>query len=65
MARFAPNNTITVSGVSKGFAMTGWRLGYMIAPAYINQIAGLINENITYSAPTASQRGAIYALKAL
>lgn len=63
MARFAPDNTITVSGVSKGFAMTGWRLGYMIAPAYINQIAGLINENITYSAPTASQRGAIYALK--
>ena len=63
MARFAPDNTITVSGVSKGFAMTGWRLGYMIAPAYINQIAGLINENITYSNPTASQRCAIYALK--
>lgn len=63
MARLAPENTITISGVSKGFAMTGWRLGYMIAPAYINQIAGMINESITYSAPTASQRGAIYALK--
>ncbi len=62
MARLAPENTITISGVSKGFAMTGWRLGYMIAPAYINQIAGLINENITYSAPTASQRAGIYAL---
>ncbi|MBU5585257.1 aminotransferase class I/II-fold pyridoxal phosphate-dependent enzyme, partial [Enterococcus sp. S181_ASV_20] len=28
MARLAPENTITISGVSKGFAMTGWRLGY-------------------------------------
>lgn len=63
MASLAPENTITISGVSKGFAMTGWRLGYMIAPAYINQIAGMINESITYSAPTASQRGGIYALK--
>lgn len=63
MASLAPENTITISGVSKGFAMTGWRLGYMIAPDYINQIAGMINESITYSAPTASQRGAIYALK--
>lgn len=43
--------------------MTGWRLGYMIAPTYINQVAGMINESITYSAPTASQRGGIYALK--
>ncbi|MDT2640582.1 pyridoxal phosphate-dependent aminotransferase [Enterococcus dongliensis] len=62
MARLAPENTITISGVSKGFAMTGWRLGYLIAPAYINQIAGMINESITYSAPTASQRAGIYAL---
>jgi aspartate/methionine/tyrosine aminotransferase len=62
MARLAPEHTITISGVSKGFAMTGWRLGYMIAPAYINQVAGMINESITYSAPTASQRGGIYAL---
>ncbi|WP_427814671.1 pyridoxal phosphate-dependent aminotransferase (plasmid) [Enterococcus sp. 22-H-5-01] len=62
MARLAPENTITISGLSKGFAMTGWRLGYMIAPAYINQIAGVINESITYSAPTASQRAGIYAL---
>ena len=63
MASLAPDNTITISGVSKGFAMTGWRLGYMIAPTYINQVAGMINESITYSAPTASQRGGIYALK--
>ncbi|MDT2759047.1 pyridoxal phosphate-dependent aminotransferase [Enterococcus xiangfangensis] len=62
MASLAPENTITISGLSKGFAMTGWRLGYLIAPAYIKQIAGMINESITYSAPTASQRAGIYAL---
>jgi aspartate/methionine/tyrosine aminotransferase len=60
-AVFSENTLKQIAEVA--FAMTGWRLGYMIAPAYINQIAGMINESITYSAPTASQRGAIYALK--
>ena len=32
--------------------MTGWRIGYMIAPLSINQTAKLINESIAYSAPT-------------
>lgn len=63
MATFAPNNTITFGSFSKAFAMTGWRIGYMISPPYINSIAKLINESITYSAPTPSQRAGIYALK--
>lgn len=42
--------------------MTGWRLGYMIAPTYLNEAAKIINEGITYSAPSPSQRAAIYAL---
>ncbi len=62
MATYAPDHTITFGSMSKNFAMTGWRLGYMIAPSYINQAAKLINEGITYSAPTPSQRAAIYAL---
>ena len=37
-------------------AMTGWRIGYMIAPDYINEVAKLINEGVTYSAPTLSQQ---------
>ncbi|MEO1771752.1 pyridoxal phosphate-dependent aminotransferase [Candidatus Enterococcus ferrettii] len=63
MAKFAPDNTITISGLSKGFAMTGWRIGYMIAPGFVNDIAGLINESVTYSAPTVSQHAGMYALE--
>lgn len=62
MAAFAPENTITFSSFSKAFAMTGWRIGYMIAPESINLTAKLINEAIAYSAPTPSQRAGIYAL---
>lgn len=62
MAAFAPENTITFSSFSKAFAMTGWRIGYMIAPDYINDAAKLINESITYSAPSPSQQAGIYAL---
>lgn len=63
MAKFAPVHTITISGLSKGFAMTGWRIGYMIAPSFVNDIAGLINESVTYSAPTVSQHAGMYALE--
>lgn len=62
MATLAPENTITFSSFSKAFAMTGWRIGYMIAPDYINDAAKLINESITYSAPSPSQQAGIYAL---
>ncbi|WP_291290795.1 pyridoxal phosphate-dependent aminotransferase [Enterococcus sp.] len=62
MATFAPERTITFSSFSKAFAMTGWRIGYMIAPSAVNQVAKLINESIAYSAPTPSQRAGIYAL---
>ncbi|GCF95560.1 aminotransferase [Enterococcus florum] len=63
MARLAPEHTITISGLSKGYAMTGWRLGYVIAPDYVNHTAGVINESVTYSAPSISQQAAIYALQ--
>lgn len=62
MASFAPENTITFSSFSKAFAMTGWRIGYLVAPAYINQAVKLINESITFSAPSPSQQAGIYAL---
>lgn len=63
MATFAPEHTITFSGFSKTFAMTGWRIGYMIAPAYVNDVVRQINENVTFSAPAISQQAGIYALK--
>ena len=54
--------TITINSFSKNFVMTGWRLGNIIAPDYIVQVIQQINENVAFTAPSISQRGAIYAL---
>ncbi|TLG78339.1 pyridoxal phosphate-dependent aminotransferase [Vagococcus zengguangii] len=62
MVQFAPKNTLTFGSFSKSFAMTGWRLGYVLAPDYIIEAIGLLNENVAYSAPSISQRAGIYAL---
>lgn len=61
-AKFAPENTITVSGLSKNFAMTGWRLGYMMAAPEIIAACCRINEDITYAAPTMAQHAGAFAL---
>ena len=55
--------TVTVCSFSKNFAMTGWRIGYMLAPGEIIECVNFINEAIIYSAPSVSQRCALYALK--
>jgi len=44
------DRVVTVNGVSKGFAMTGWRLGYIGAPAWIAQACTKIQGQVT-SAP--------------
>lgn len=55
--------TVSVCSFSKNFAMTGWRIGYMLAPREIIECVNFINEAIIYSAPSVSQRCALYALK--
>lgn len=55
--------TVVIGSFSKSYAMTGWRIGYVIAPEHIIGIMEEINEGICYSAPTISQRAAISALK--
>ncbi|MDF2880551.1 MAG: aspB [Clostridiaceae bacterium] len=55
--------TITLGSFSKDFCMTGWRIGYVIASDYIINTMKNINEGICFSAPTISQRAAIYGLK--
>jgi len=55
--------TITIGSFSKNFAMTGWRIGYIAAPDYIIKTIKDINENNVFTAPSVSQRAAIYALR--
>ncbi|MCL6585168.1 MAG: aminotransferase [Anoxybacillus sp.] len=55
--------TILVSGFSKGFAMTGWRLGFVAAPEELLQAMLKIHQYAMMCAPTMAQYGAIEALK--
>lgn len=57
------DRTITINSFSKDYAMTGWRIGNIIAPDYIIRIIQQINENVVFTAPSISQRAAIYALR--
>jgi len=55
--------TIIINSFSKNFTMTGWRLGNIIAPDYIIRTIQQINEAMVFTAPSISQRAAIYALQ--
>lgn len=55
--------TIIISGFSKGFAMTGWRLGYICAPTEIAKAMLKIHQYTMMCAPTMAQYGAIEALQ--
>lgn len=58
------DRTVTVNGFSKGFAMTGWRLGYIGAPAWIASACNKMQGQITSGAASFSQKAAAYALTA-
>ena len=55
--------TITVNGMSKAFAMTGWRIGYMGAPEWIAKACTKVQGQITSGANAIAQRASIAALK--
>ena len=55
--------TIIVSGFSKAYAMTGWRLGYLCAPKPLTEQMLKIHQYCIMSAPTTAQFAAIDALK--
>ena len=54
--------TIIINSFSKNFTMTGWRVGNIVAPDYIIKIVQQNNENVVFTAPSISQRAAIFAL---
>ncbi|MBJ2174872.1 pyridoxal phosphate-dependent aminotransferase [Aureibaculum sp. A20] len=58
------DRTITVNGVAKAFAMTGWRIGYMGGPAWIAKACTKIQGQITSGANCIAQRATIAALDA-
>ncbi|MDN3666702.1 pyridoxal phosphate-dependent aminotransferase [Algibacter miyuki] len=58
------NNTITVNGVSKAFAMTGWRIGFIGAPEKIARACNKMQGQITSGANCIAQRAVITALNA-
>lgn len=58
------DRTITVNGVSKAFAMTGWRIGYMGSTDWIAQACGKVQGQLTSCTNTIAQRAAIVALRA-
>ena len=55
--------TVVVGGLSKAYAMTGWRLGYTLAPAYLTKQMAKIHQYGIMCAPTTSQYAAIEALR--
>ncbi|WP_010230666.1 pyridoxal phosphate-dependent aminotransferase [Gillisia marina] len=58
------DRVITVNGVSKAFAMTGWRIGYIGAPEWIARACNKMQGQITSGANCIAQRAVITALEA-
>lgn len=58
------DQTITINGVSKAFAMTGWRLGYMGAPLWIAKACTKLQGQFTSGASSIAQRAAKAAVEA-
>ena len=56
------DRTITVNGVSKAFAMTGWRIGYIGAPKWIARACNKVQGQVTSGANCIAQRAVITAL---
>ena len=66
MAQFADmyDRTVTVNGVAKAFAMTGWRIGYIGAPTSIARACNKMQGQVTSGANCIAQRAVITALEA-
>ena len=58
------DRTITVNGVAKAFAMTGWRIGYIGAPEFIAKACTKMQGQVTSGANSIAQRATIAAVEA-
>ncbi|OOB77595.1 MAG: aspartate aminotransferase [Epulopiscium sp. Nuni2H_MBin003] len=57
------NHTITINGLSKGFAMTGWRIGFLAAPIEVAKAAANIQSHATSNPNSIAQKAAEVALR--
>ncbi len=57
------NRTFLINGVSKAYAMTGWRIGYMAAPEELIEIVAKAQSHTTSNANTLAQYAALEALR--
>lgn len=55
--------TITLNSYSKDYTMTGWRVGQIVAPNAFIRAVNAVNDAVMFTAPSVSQRAAIYALR--
>jgi aspartate aminotransferase len=59
---FIYDRVITVNGVSKGYAMTGWRIGYIGAPLWISKACNKLQGQFTSGVCSIAQRAALAAI---
>lgn len=57
------NQTVVITGVSKTYAMTGWRIGFAVGPQEIIQAMGQLTSQLTSNPTTVAQYAAIAALQ--
>ncbi len=57
-----PENVIVINSFSKFFGMTGWRLGWCVAPQKLMPILDRLGQNLFLAAPTPAQYGALRVL---
>ena len=60
---FIKDQVVTVNGVAKGFAMTGWRIGFIGAPVDVAKACGKMQGQITSATGSISQRAALKAME--
>ncbi|MCZ6679330.1 MAG: aminotransferase class I/II-fold pyridoxal phosphate-dependent enzyme [Candidatus Poribacteria bacterium] len=57
------DRTITISGLSKTYSITGWRLGYVVAPEYLANAIRKMHDFLTVGAPHPLQEAGVAALQ--
>lgn len=62
LSEAAWNHTVTVNGVSKSYAMTGWRIGYLAGPKELVKKASALQSHMTSASNSIAQKAALAAI---